>query len=142
MMIQEHKARWPFLAALALVIVTAASGLIYGIGAWPWDVDEVETLQELGLYDSHMASGRNPNSQTARDPQLMPIWYWCQSQVMRFLPVSEGNARLFPALCGILFVVLSFLWAARRHGVGLGLCLALVQAQAAFCVSGSWGSQW
>jgi hypothetical protein len=88
-------------------------------------VDEVPTLQELHLV-SGGAGAASEQSQTTRLPRLVPIWYWCQTQVMAFLPLNETTARLFPAICGFIFVLVSFTWAWRSQGQTFAICLALM----------------
>jgi uncharacterized membrane protein len=113
-----------FLTFFILVAFAAGFSLFWTLGRWSWDVDEVETLQELHLTSGGGAS--NPGSQFSRSPRLMPIWYWCQSQVMAHLPLNERNARLLPALCGLAFVLGAFVWAWRDRGKTFAILLAVM----------------
>lgn len=113
-----------FLILLLLITVAAGFSLLWTLGRWSWDVDEVETLQELHLTSGGGAS--NPGSQFSRSPRLMPIWYWCQGQVMAHLPLNEKNARLLPALCGLVFVLGAFVWAWLGQGRTFAILLAVM----------------
>lgn len=118
--------RRAFILLLGLVAVVASVSLTWGIARWPWDVDEVWSLRELGLLDKINPSLSEPNSQAARLPRLVPLWYACQGVVLRYLPVTEGNARLLPVLCAILAVLATYIWAAQRYNLRFAVCLALL----------------
>jgi hypothetical protein len=118
--------RYAFWLVLSAVACTAASTLLWGLGRWPWDVDEVATSMELRLYNTDHPEILRPGTQLYRLPRLIPIWYWCQSQVLRVLPVNEWNARILPASFGMLACLAAFAITARRHGLAYGACLALV----------------
>src|SRR5262249_36233144 len=89
---------------------------------------EVETLRELRLFDQDSPFLADANSQASRLPRIVPVWYACQGVVLRYLPVTERNARLLPALCAVLAVLAAYVWAARRYGLAFGACLALLMA--------------
>lgn len=118
--------RRAFILLLGLVAVVASVCLTWGITRWPWDVDEVWSLRELGLLDAGNPSLVEPNSQAARLPRLVPLWYACQGVVLRYLPATEGNARLLPVLCAILAVLAAYIWAARRYNPAFAVCLAVL----------------
>jgi hypothetical protein len=115
-----------FWALLLLVTASAAVSVFWDLGTWSWDVDEVETLQELRLRDTDNPWFSDARSQYDRLPRLIPLWYRCQAAVLSAVPVNERNARLLSAACAVLAVVLGFAWLAGRHGLGLGFCFALL----------------
>jgi hypothetical protein len=114
---------WLALCAIACVVAPA---LLWDLGRWPWDIDEVASLQELHLQGADRPEVTGPGTQSSRLPRLIPIWYWCQSLVLNALPITERNARLLSALCTVLVPVAAFATAARRHGPGFASCLALL----------------
>jgi hypothetical protein len=114
-----------FVIGLGTISVVASICLFWSLGKWSWDVDEVPTLQELQLLKGTAATIKE-SSQYVRSPRLMPIWYWCESQVMAFLPLNETTARLFPSICGLLLVMASFIWAWHSLGRSFAICLALL----------------
>ena len=123
MILPKRHVRWTLTLAVALV---ATVSLFWGLGRWPWGEDEVDTLQELQLHSTAETGYFAPGSQAARLPRLVPVWYWSQYQILSRLPITEWNARLLPAVCGIGAILAAFTMAARRYGVGFALCLALM----------------
>jgi hypothetical protein len=115
-----------FWLLLGAVTAVAAAGLLWDLGTWSWDVDEVESLQELHLRDTDNRWFADARSQYYRLPRAIPVWYACQSLVLSYLPVTEGNTRLLSAGCAILAVVVGYWWMASRHAPRFGFCFALV----------------
>src|SRR5579884_1487510 len=110
--------------ALCLVALVTTGLYLYHLGEWPWDHDEVASLIELGVLD-HEGAG-NPDSQYARLPRLVPVWYGAQRLALRVLPHDELGARVLPALCGIATVLLAFVLAYRWRGLWFACALAVV----------------
>ena len=107
-----------FAAIVCLLSIVACVCILWKLD-WSWDVDEVESLQELGLLGGE-------NIQTIRLSRMVPVWTWSQTSVMALLPINERTVRLLPAVCGIVLVILSFVWTARRYGLPLAICLAML----------------
>jgi hypothetical protein len=115
-----------FWLLLAVVTVVASASILWDLGTWSWDVDEVETLQELRLRDTDNPWFTDSRSQYDRLPRLIPVWYRCQAVVLSVVPINERNVRLLSAACAVLAIVFGFAWLAIRHDLGLGFCFALV----------------
>lgn len=118
--------RWFWVLAAAVLLVSA--GLqFYGLGKWPWDVDEVSSLEELGLLDPsiHQAA-TDPASTTVRLPRLVPVWYTAQGLLLRLVPHDELGSRLLGAVCGVLTVLLLFVFGWRRRGPPFAVALAIL----------------
>lgn len=110
-----------------LVIAVTAGLYLAGLASWPWDTDEVYSLDELRLLDSsvHRAS-LSPDSFSARLPRLVPVWYTAQRFVLRFLPVNEWGTRLLSTACAILAALVLFAFGWRRRGWQFALALVVL----------------
>jgi hypothetical protein len=115
-----------FWLLLGLVAAVAAASVLWDLGTWSWDVDEVESLQELRLRDTDNTWFTDARSQYYRLPHVIPVWYAGQALVLSWLPATELNTRLLSAGCAILAVVFGFWWMGRRHGSRFALCFALL----------------
>lgn len=110
---------------LTVACLTSAN-FLGSAGSWPWDDDEVDTLHELQLHGTEKPWLLAPGSQSERSLRVVPLWYWCQSRVMEYLPVNERNVRLFPASCAVLTVLAAFVMGARSQGILFAVWLALL----------------
>ncbi len=119
-----NRAFWP---ALAVLVVLGAA--LYGcrLGAWPWDIDELSSLEEMGLLDPSVhEAARTPDSIVTRLPRLVPVWYVVQGLALKVLPRDELGTRLLPGACGVLTVVLLFVWGWRQRGPLFAAALAML----------------
>lgn len=55
-----------------------------------------------------------------------PLLYWSVMASYRIFGVRDTSARLVPGLCGVLVVLMSYLWAYRLFGGGTALCGAML----------------
>jgi hypothetical protein len=118
---------WTKTCVLTVIVLSLAAGLhFYKLGDWPWDVDEVPALYELGLVPPMEQLLLIPESQVERLPRMIPVWYTTQNLVLRVLPVDEWGTRVLSAVCGVLAIGLAVGFAARIRGPGFALSLALI----------------
>jgi hypothetical protein len=96
----------------------------HDLGRWAWDHDEVPALIELGLSNIEMTGATG--EQAKKLPRLLPVWYESQRLALRFLPIDEWGARVLPATCGALAVVLAFYAVTRYWGFGFGLAFLIL----------------
>ena len=114
---------------IGLLMVGLLCGGIYfwRLGDWPWDVDELSSLEEMGLLDPTI---RQPvlhrESIVVRLPRLVPVWYSVQKRVLRWLPVNEWGCRFLSALCAIGGVMVLYGWGWRWRGPWFAAALALL----------------
>lgn len=113
------------LVSLVLLVTAGLHG--YGLADWPWDVDELSSLEELGLLDPTIhAVPASPDSIIVRLPRLIPVWYTAQGLALRFLTHDELGTRLLSAVCGVLTVLLVFLFGWRWRGLRFALALVVL----------------
>lgn len=119
--------RWSATLAFALLVAMVAGALhFYKLGAWPWDVDEIPALYELGQVPAEDQLLLIPESQVERLPRLIPVWYSTQQFLLQFLSVNEWTTRLLSATCGVLGITLAVAFGYRRQGLAFAGALALV----------------
>jgi hypothetical protein len=113
------------IGAAVLAVTVALHGC--GAAAWPWDIDELSSLEELGLLDPSVhAVAPTPDSILVRLPRLIPVWYVVQGSALRVLPHDELGTRLLSVACGILTVMLAFVFAWRWRGLRFALALVVL----------------
>ncbi len=116
-----------FWTALVVVLVITSGLCFFRLGTWPWDIDELSSLEELGLLDpSVRETVRTPESIITRLPRLVPVWYAAQGALLQVLPRDEWGARLLGAGCGVASVVLLFAFGWRYRGPLFAAALAVV----------------
>jgi hypothetical protein len=99
----------------------------YRLGDWPWDVDEVASLEELGLLDGTIHHRiLHPNSIVVRLPRLVPIWYGVQKGLLHWLPTNEWGSRFLSAVCGVCAAMALYVWGWRWRGHRFAAALALL----------------
>jgi hypothetical protein len=109
---------------LALVSILAVFLIFYKLGNWPWDHDEVESLVEMGVLQGD--GSLYQMSQLQRLPKLLPVWYGVQRVFLSVLPHTELGTRILSALCGLLTIVLAFVFAQRWRGTQFAVALAML----------------
>ncbi|HOM18997.1 MAG TPA: hypothetical protein PLQ00_16820, partial [Thermoguttaceae bacterium] len=99
----------------------------YRLGHWPWDVDELSSLEEMGLLAPEIRSTAfHPESIVVRLPRLVPIWYSVQKLVLQWLPRNEWGCRFLSAICAMLGVMVLYGWGWRWRGPRFAAALALL----------------
>ena len=114
---------------IGLLMVGLLCGGIYfwRLGDWPWDVDELLSLEEMGLLDPTIRSPvLDPESIVVRLPRLAPVWYSVQKMVLRCLPVDEWGTRFLSALSALWGVMVLYGWGWRWRGPRFAAALALL----------------
>lgn len=114
---------------VGLLIVGLVCGMSYGwrLGSWPWDVDELSSLEEMGLLDPEIRTTvDNPDSIVVRLPRLVPVWYGVQRAFLIWVPRNEWWTRVLPALWGVLAVVGLYAWGWHWRGPMFAPGLALL----------------
>jgi hypothetical protein len=94
-----------WLLALAGVIVLAGALRLARLGDWPWHTDEYASFEETAVAVGER-SEVDPASQLARLPRMIPLAYWPLHAGHVCFGCDEFAARLVPALCGVLAVLL------------------------------------
>ena len=118
--------RWFWMLA-AVVLLVSAGLQFYGLGKWPWDVDELSSLEELGLLEESVHRAvTTPDSTTVRLPRLVPVWYTAQGWLLRLLPHDELGTRLLSAVCGVLTALLVFVFGWRHRGPLFAVALSVL----------------
>lgn len=113
------------LLALVLVAVATFTVNFYKLGAWPFGLDEVPSLMELGILDTEHAQG-GFKEQLKRLPQLVPTWYFAQRLFLQVFPADEFWTRVLSAVCGSLTVILVYVFARRWRGPWFAAALTLL----------------
>jgi len=115
-------------AAIFGAVLLVTLGLhVYRVADWPWDVDELSSLEELGLLDPSIHQpDRSPQSIVVKLPRLVPVWYAAQGLLLRCVPHDEMGTRVLSVVCGVATVVLVFLFGWQRRGLAFALALAIL----------------
>lgn len=122
---------WPaplrFCTGVLMVGLLCGGMYFWRLGDWPWDVDELSSLEEMGLLDPTIRQPvLHPESIVVRLPRLVPVWYTFQKGVLQWVPVNEWGCRLLSALCAIGAVMVLYGWAWRWRGPRFAAALALL----------------
>ncbi len=120
-------AKSTFWIGLLLVGLVCGAMYFYRLGYWPWDVDELSSLEEMGLLDTEIRTTvYHPESIVVRLPRLVPVWYAVQKLLLRWLPVDEWGTRFLSAVCAVLAVMVLYGWGWRWRGPLFAAGLALL----------------
>jgi mannosyltransferase len=118
---------WAQYVLLALILLLAAALRLYRLGVWSFWTDELFTIINGAKYFG--------------TPQLLlqdlpPAGNWIplslivNAQVMRLFGVTEWNARLTPAIIGILTILILYFPARKAFGLHVALISVLLLAVA------------
>lgn len=100
---------------LSVVVLIAASLRFFKLGTWSFWIDEIFTIQ----------AAQNVSMESLAWPRVSLI---LTSLFLRMTDVSEWNARLVPALIGIITVPVLYILARRLFDRHVGLAAALLLA--------------
>ncbi|MCS7306460.1 MAG: hypothetical protein NZ602_15295 [Thermoguttaceae bacterium] len=99
----------------------------YRLGYWPWDVDELSSLEEMGLLDPEIRQVvLDPDSIVVRLPRLVPVWYTVQKFLLRWLPQDEWGTRFLSAVCAAGAVMVLYGWGWQWRGTIFAASLVLL----------------
>ena len=116
-----------FWIGLLLVGLVCSGMYFYRLGDWPWDVDELSSLEEMGLLDPEIRSLQHPpDSIVVRLPRLVPVWYGVQKSLLRGLPQTEWGSRVLSAVCAAAAVMALYGWGWRWRGTRFAAALAIL----------------
>src|SRR5262249_52571677 len=82
-------------------------------------------LVELGVIDSPVAQ-KELGSQLKRLPKLLPVWYGAQQAFLKYFAPDEFGSRVLSATCGVLTVIVTFVFSYRWRGLQFALGLAIL----------------
>lgn len=116
-----------WLAALVGVVLLAGVLRLARLGDWPWHSDEYATFHETAVAVTGQSVG-DPTHQLNRLPRIIPLAYWLLHCGHVFFGQDEFAARLVPALCGVLAVLLLTVLLLGRMGGWSALVVGLLLA--------------
>lgn len=112
------------LIAIAALTAVATSLRLYRLGDWPFDGDELATLEEEESVYGH--NRFDPGSQSYRLPRLAPLAFWLHHLDYQLIGRDEYGSRLLVALCGAAQVGALFALGAPSLGWPAALSAALI----------------